>query len=175
MPRIHINIGSNIGDRAVLIECAVAAICRRIDADCRAEIRLAPIQESEAWGFESDSHFLNLGMMVDIPGDVDPVGLLTMLQEAEREVSDTPHRSSDGNYIDRKIDIDLIAIDDMILDSPSLTLPHPRMHLRDFVLQPVMELDPDWCHPLTGKTASEMLATLKKARRLHQGSVEGSV
>ena len=67
MSRIHVNIGSNTGDRAALIERAVAALAVRLDPDGNAEIRLAPLIESEAWGFSSDNRFLNLGLMVDVP------------------------------------------------------------------------------------------------------------
>lgn len=156
MPHIHINIGSNQGDRAALIERAVAALCRRLDPDGRATVSLAPIEESEPWGFESTNRFLNLGLMIDAPGEVSPEAVLCTLQQVEREIADVPHRHADGSYADRPIDIDLIAVDDMVVDTPALQLPHPRMHLRDFVLRPISTLDPHWRHPLTGLTAAEM-------------------
>ncbi len=142
MPHIHINIGSNIGDRAALIERAVAALCRRLDPDGRATVTLAPVEETEPWGFESEHPFLNLGMMVDTPDAVDPETVLDVLQQVEREVADAPHRHPDGSYADRPIDIDLIAIDDLVVNTPRLQLPHPRLHLRDFVLRPLFTLDP---------------------------------
>lgn len=157
MSRIHLNIGSNIGDRAALIERAVAALCESLDPDGNAEIRLAPIIESEPWGFESDNRFLNLGLLIDTPVDVDPHEVLKSLQEVEREIADCPHRNADGSYADRPIDIDLIAIDGKTVNTPALQLPHPRMHLREFVLRPISELDPHWRHPKLGKTAEEML------------------
>ena len=157
MSRIHINIGSNTGDRAALIERAVAAIAARLDPDGKAEIRLAPVVESEPWGFESENKFLNLGLMVDMPGDVDPHEVLRCRQAVEREIADRPHRNADGSYADRPIDIDLIALDDIVVDTPDLLLPHPRMHLRQFVLEPISILDPEWRHPVYGKTATELL------------------
>ncbi len=160
MSRIHVNIGSNIGDRAALIERAVAALCEHLDPEGTAEIRLAPIVESEPWGFESDNRFLNLGVMIDTADDVNPHEILNCLQAVEREIADCPHRKADGSYADRPIDIDLIAIDDMMIDTPALRLPHPRMHLRGFVLQPIAYLDPYWRHPESGKTAREMLKEL---------------
>ncbi|MDE5568610.1 MAG: 2-amino-4-hydroxy-6-hydroxymethyldihydropteridine diphosphokinase [Muribaculaceae bacterium] len=160
MAKIHINIGSNTGDRAAQIERAVAALCERLDPSCRAEIRLAPIEESEPWGFESANKFLNLGLMVDMPGDVEPFAVLDVLQTVENDISDAPHRNADGSYADRPIDIDLIAIDDRVIDTPHLQLPHPRMHLRDFILRPVAALDPSWRHPLTGMTTGQMLSEL---------------
>lgn len=160
MSRIHLNIGSNIGDRAALIERAVAALSERLDSDGKAEIRLAPIIESEPWGFESDNRFLNLGVMIDAPSDVNPHEILNILHEVEHEIADYPHRNADGSYADRPIDIDLIAIDDKTVDSPTLQLPHPLMHQRDFVLRPVADLDPNWRHPESGKTARQMLEEL---------------
>ena len=160
MSTIHINIGSNIGDRAALIERAVAALCERIDSDCRAEIRLAPIIETEPWGYESDNRFLNLGLMIKTDREEAPLEVLGHLQAVEKEIGSTVHRGADGRYLDRAIDLDLIAVDYKVSDEPGLQLPHPRMHLRDFVLTPVARLDPEWRHPLTGQTAAEMLDAL---------------
>lgn len=157
MSVIHINIGSNTGDRAALIERAVAALSERIDPAGRAQISLAPIEESEAWGFESDNRFLNLGVMIESPDDFDPLALLDLLQSVEKDIADVPHRNPDGSYADRPIDIDLIAVDDKVVDEARLKLPHPRMHLRPFVLEPIKFLDPDWRHPIIGLTADEML------------------
>ena len=151
MSRIHVNIGSNTGDRAALIERAVAALAVRLDPDGNAEIRLAPLIESEAWGFSSDNRFLNLGLMVDVPGDTDPETILLSLQATEQEISDAPHRQADGSYADRAVDIDLIAVDDKVVDTPEL-------HLRRFVLEPMAALDPSWRHPIFGLTAPEMLS-----------------
>lgn len=164
MPRIHINIGSNKGDRAALIERAVALIASRIDSAGNADIRLAPIIESEPWGYDSPHPYLNLGLMIDMPDDVmqtTPEGLLDELLKIEHEISAAPHRDPSGGYCDRQIDIDLIAVGDTVTDTARLTLPHPRMSLRPFVLEPVACLDPAWRHPLTGKTAAEMLAEIR--------------
>ncbi len=162
MAKIHINIGSNIGDRASLIESAVAAVAERIDPDGRALIRLSPVIESEPWGYDSDRMFYNLGLMIETPAgeSVDAKKLLDDLLDVEAQIASAPHRTPDGAYADRPIDIDLIAVDDMIIDIPHLQLPHPRMHLRAFVLQPVATLDPQWRHPETGLTAAEMMAQL---------------
>lgn len=89
------------------------------------------------------------------------LGVLRRLQEIQSAIDPSPHRDADGRYIDRAIDIDLIAIGNWIVDTPDLTLPHPRMHLRDFVLIPLSALAPAWRHPLTGKTAEELLNELE--------------
>ncbi len=148
---IHINIGSNIGDRAAHIERAVALIAARIDPECKAEITLAPIVHSLPAGFESSNDFLNLGLMIDTQETLDPFDILHKLQQIEREISTVPHRNADGSYCDREIDIDLIAIDDLVVETPELTLPHPRLGERPFVFEPLKYLDPDWKHPLKTK------------------------
>lgn len=160
MSRIYINIGSNQGDRAAQIERAVALIANRLDPDGRSEIRLARIIETAPWGFDSPHMFLNLGMMVDGP-DADPESLLCSLQEIERSISTGPHRHADGSYADRLIDIDLVAVDEIVYESEKLRLPHPRMSERDFVLAPFAELDSEWRHPISGLTAAAMLERLK--------------
>lgn len=161
MSKLHINIGSNKGDRAALIERAVALLVNRLDPHCLGEARLAGIIESEPWGFESSNRFLNLGVMLDLPGaEVEPHKLLQELRAVEKELSGASHRNADGSYADREIDIDLIAVDDLVVDDGQLTLPHPRMQLRKFVLEPFAELDPDWRHPLMGLSAKEMLEKL---------------
>lgn len=197
MSRIHINIGSNLGDRAAHIERAVAAVSRRLDPEGQAVITVAPLVESPPWGYSSPLPYLNAGLMVDTPLRITSAGgarrILAALLEVERGLCAAPHRNADGTYADRAIDIDLIAIDTLTVndtisavtdasaahsDSPdacgthsavtdasaascvALTLPHPRMHLRRFVLGPMHHLDPSWRHPLLGLTPSGLLATL---------------
>lgn len=148
---VHINIGSNLGDRAALIECAVALISK---AFAPAAIhRAAPI-ESDAWGYESPNRFLNIGICFE--SALSPHEIFSRLQKIEHKISSHPHRDTAGNYTDRLIDIDLIAVGNHVVNSAALTLPHPRMHLRRFVLQPMTELDPDWQHPLLGLSAADL-------------------
>lgn len=156
MPTAYINIGSNMGDRQAVISRAVV----HIEFLCKAKARVSKIIETPAWGFKSESSFLNQGIAIDT--DIPPIELLRHLQEIERLISPTPHRNEAGEYIDRVIDIDLIAVDDIIIDTPELQLPHPRMHLRDFVLIPFIELNPDWLHPTLNTTPIELLAQLPK-------------
>lgn len=151
MPTAYINIGSNMGDRLALIEQAVI----HIEHLCETTARRAPAFPSKPWGYDSETEYLNLGIAIDT--DIPPVELLTALQSIERLISTTPHRDCNGNYTDREIDIDIIAIDETVLDSEKLTLPHPRMHLRDFVLIPMQHLAPEWRHPLLHATPGELL------------------
>lgn len=143
MIKVHINIGSNSGHREALLEQAVAAISVALPG----RVRVSDVIESEPWGFESVNRFLNVGVMVVMESD-DSRGreeraleIFERLMEIQRSIDPSPHRDSEGNYIDRRIDIDLICIDDWVVDTPVLTLPHPRMHLREFVMKPLRELE----------------------------------
>jgi len=144
MSTAYINLGSNIGDRLSTLERAVADIERVLGVTAR---RSAPI-ETAPWGYNSTHSFINLGIAVEI--SIEPHRLHAMLQEIQHAIDPAPHRDISGAYIDRVIDIDLIAVDDMVIDDENLTIPHPRMHLRDFVLIPLRELAPEWVHPLLG-------------------------
>jgi len=149
----HINIGSNQGDREAIIADAVALIALISET----EPRISRYYESEPWGFESENRFLNIG--VEIEYGAEPSQLLSELQRIERELGATPHRDSSGSYLDRNLDIDIIcAIDkEMIVETPLLTIPHPRMSERLFVLEPLHELSPEWIHPITKQNVDNLI------------------
>lgn len=134
---IYVNIGSNIGDRLDLIEQAVALI---IELWAPAKVRRSRYIESEPWGYDSPNQFLNLGLAIDVEGEVNPFDVLHNLQAIEQQISQASHRNADGSYADRFIDIDLIAIDNIKINTAELTLPHPRAHLRSFVTIPLQDL-----------------------------------
>lgn len=156
MTKAHINIGSNIGDRHALIELAVA----RIEALLGVEAKRAPIIESEPWGLKSENRFLNLGIMIECD-EISAQELFDSLQEIQQSIDSSGHRNADGSYADRQIDIDLISFGTEIVNSENLTLPHPRLHLRDFVLRPMCTLEPEWIHPILLMTPVQMLAKLQ--------------
>lgn len=147
---IHLNFGSNKGDRHATILRAVALIETRL----KATLRLSEPIETEPWGYESENRYINVGAAFE--SSLTPKEIFDVITAVEREIDPSPHRDPSGGYIDRAIDIDFIAADGLILNSPRLQLPHPRMHLRDFVLIPLASLEPDWRHPLLGATAAEM-------------------
>ena len=151
---VFLNIGSNLGDRRKNLSRAVAAIEKEFGY-----FELSHAVESKPWGFYSDNDFLNIGMM--IISDLQPLEILRKLQEIEREMGSESHRNPDGTYTDRLIDIDIIAIDDIVIDTPELQIPHPRMAERRFVLEPMAELARFWTHPVLKKTPGEMLHELE--------------
>lgn len=139
-----------MGNRKALIERAIA----HIELLCGSICKQSPFIESEPWGFESPHPFLNIGISIEC--NHNPHALLQELLKIEKSISNTSHRDENGNYIDRHIDIDLIAVDDIVIDSPSLQLPHPRMHLRDFVLTPMMHLNNSWVHPILNQNITQL-------------------
>ena len=150
----YLNIGSNIGERRDNLYRAVVAM----QAGTSGSVT-SGIIESEPWGFESDRRFLNLGMWFN--SDMEPQDMLDHIHDVERRLGSASHRDADGNYIDRLVDIDIVAIGDLVIDTDTLQVPHPRLPQRDFFLRPMMELAPGWRHPITGLTAAQMLEELQ--------------
>lgn len=145
---IHLNIGSNLGNRPALLSRAVDLLREAFPAG---QVRVSEPYESEPWGFASPHPFLNIGVAISLDGEIDPEHVLDLTRGVETAISDASHRHSDGSYADRLIDIDIIAIDPepgrtLTYASHRLILPHPRAHLRPFVLTPLRSLCPT--HPL---------------------------
>lgn len=156
MSTAHISIGSNLGDRAALIERAVAAIYARF-----AVTAVSRPVESEPWGYSSPHPFINVGVNIEIGPGMTPETLLDILLEIQNSIDSSAHRNTDGSYADRAIDIDLICYGSVATPPDAHpALPHPRMHLREFVLIPMIEILPTWRHPLLGLTSARLLHRL---------------
>ncbi len=151
-----LNIGSNLGNTALNISRAV----RRIE-EAFGYFEISHTVESEPFGFDSTNLFRNVGLM--IISDKRPEEVLRILQEIEKGISPASHRGADGGYVDRVIDIDIVAADEVVVDTPELRIPHPGLAERRFFLEPMAELAPGWRHPQTGQTPAEMLALLPAA------------
>lgn len=149
----YLNIGSNIGNRRDNLYRAVVALAAGTGG-----CAVSSIVESEPWGFESENRFMNLG--VSLVSDVDPHEMLDRIHDIERRLGSASHRDEQGGYIDRLVDIDIVAIDDLVIDTPTLQVPHPHLPDRDFFLLPMTQLAPDWRHPITHLTPAQMLENL---------------
>lgn len=135
--KLYLSLGSNLGDRETNIRQALALIDERVGSVYRVSsyIETAPV------GFSSPNKFINVVCLVHTM--MSPMACLRETQKIETELGRTQKSiNPDGSltYKDRLIDIDLLTYDQLVLNTPELTLPHPRMHERDFVLIPLREI-----------------------------------
>jgi len=112
------------------------------------------VYESEPWGFETEHRFLNAVVVVETALSPEAV-----LREAHA-IEDIMGRTRNGNgYTSRTMDIDILFFNDDVINTPTLTVPHPRLHERRFVLLPLAEIMPDKVHPVLGKSIKDLLTT----------------
>jgi 2-amino-4-hydroxy-6-hydroxymethyldihydropteridine diphosphokinase len=135
---LYLSLGSNLGDRAANIRNALALIDDRIGS----VYRVANFIETESWGYKSKNAYINTVCLVHTM--MSPMRVLEELQRIENEMGRTEKSTigQDGKpvYHDRIIDIDMLMYDQLEISTPELTLPHPRMHERDFVRIPLQEI-----------------------------------
>jgi 2-amino-4-hydroxy-6-hydroxymethyldihydropteridine diphosphokinase len=152
--RAWIAFGANLGDRAATLERAETLLAAR-GVTIRQRSRL---YASRPEGGADEPEYDNA--VLDTETALDARALLSAMQSVEEELG-RPAGHAPGP---RTCDLDLLAFDDLVVeDAPGLVLPHPRLHRRAFVLVPLVELDPQWRHPVSGVMAGEMLAALPGA------------
>ena len=153
----YIALGANLGDRATSIQAAVDAMA------ASSSIRVTKISsllENPAVGGPADSPpFLNA--VAEVETTLSAQELLRRLLEIERQLGRTRNRKWDP----RVIDLDLLLYGNSVIDLPGLTVPHPLMHEREFVLKPLAEIAPKALHPLSHKTVRQLLEELSRSRR----------
>ena len=152
MSRVFIGVGSNEGDRLANISKAMRTLAEGPGVRL---VQMAPILETEPIGGPPQGPYLNT--VVELETSVEPQALLSALQAIERQLGRAPARQ---RWAPRPIDLDLLLYGDRVVEEPTLTIPHPRMHERRFVLEPLVQLAPDTVHPLLHQTAAELLARL---------------
>ena len=131
---VYLGLGSNMGDRKATLDAA----CQLIEERIGAVVRRSSYRESAPWGFESSSQFLNAAVCCHTT--LTPRRLLRATQRIERQLG-RQQKSRDGIYHDRPIDIDILLYDDLTIDEPDLKIPHPLMHQRPFVMEPLREIE----------------------------------
>ena len=136
----YLGLGTNIGNKRRNMITAAALLAERV-GDILA---LSGFYETEPWGFESENFFLNAA--VKLKTSFSPLEVLQITQQIEKELGRT--EKSNGVYHDRIIDIDILLYGDEVLQIPELTLPHPLMHERKFVMDPLAEIAPFVVHPV---------------------------
>lgn len=133
MHTVYLSLGSNLGDRKATMRRAIGLLNERAGSIDRQSSFI----ETEPWGFESTNKFLN--MCVRLLTTLSPEQLLMATKQIERELGRT-QKSVNGQYHDRPIDIDILMYDNVHIDSNDLTLPHPHMQEREFVMKPLREI-----------------------------------
>ena len=136
----YLGLGTNIGNKRRNMITATALLAERVGD----VLALSGFYETEPWGFESENFFLNAA--VKLKTSFPPLELLQITQQIEKELGRA--EKSNGVYHDRIIDIDILPYDDEVLQIPGLTLPHPLMHERKFVMDPLSEIAPFVVHPV---------------------------
>lgn len=136
MATLYLSLGTNLGDRHKNLSCALELIGREVGT----VVSASDIIETEPWGFESSNSFLNMAAKVQT--SLQPLEVLHATQEIERSLGRT-RKSVDGEYHDRLIDIDILLYDNLVMETPELTIPHPLMYQRQFVMEPLAQIAPE--------------------------------
>jgi 2-amino-4-hydroxy-6-hydroxymethyldihydropteridine diphosphokinase len=143
---VYLALGSNLGNREENLKQAIASLPPQMVVKEKSHV-----YETPPWGYEDQQRFLN--QVVKTQTYLQPEQLLKHIKRLEVALG----RKATFRNGPREIDIDILMYDDLVLNTPILTLPHPHMHERGFVLLPMMDIAPDLVHPLTRKSVREML------------------
>jgi 2-amino-4-hydroxy-6-hydroxymethyldihydropteridine diphosphokinase len=144
---VYLALGTNLGDRPANLKQAIAALTPQLEVKAKSRI-----YETPPWGFEEQPRFLN--QVVKANTYLDPEPLLKHLKRLEVALG----RQESFPNGPRLIDIDLLFYDNLVLNKPSLVIPHPRLHERGFVLLPLLDIAPNLVHPVQQKTVEELVA-----------------
>jgi 2-amino-4-hydroxy-6-hydroxymethyldihydropteridine diphosphokinase len=143
---VYLSLGSNVGDREANLRTAIEHL-RKQKLEVRA---ISPVYETDPVDVEGQPKFLNLAM--EIQTELFPMQLLTIAQRIEQQMG-RERRVEKGP---RVIDIDIVLFGKFLIDSAKLTIPHPRMHVRRFVLEPMVDIAPELRHPAIKRTMREL-------------------
>lgn len=149
MNEVYLCLGGNIGNRAYTMQFAISKI-RDIVGHVTA---LSPLYETEAWGTPHQQAYFNqcLGVRTSLCAN----DLMAALLDIERQLG--RKRNDTNGYEPRTIDIDVLFFNHDVIEQPQLIVPHPRLHLRKFVLVPLCDIAPNYRHPLLKETVRELL------------------
>ena len=162
----YLCLGSNSGNRLQFIEQAISLINL---AENIKIIRSTALYETEPWGVKKQNWFLNI--IVEIKTDLSPQDLLLKCKRIEKTLG--RNRDKEQRWGERIIDIDIILYNKDVVNTDMLTIPHPRMHQRAFVLVPLLELIPDFIHPVLNKTISDLYDELDNVEEVYLYGTRG--
>ena len=151
MKKVYLGLGSNVGDRESMLRYAIGAL----DSQRLQIRRLSPVYETEPMDMPNQRWFLN--MVGEAETDMFPLQLLHRVARVETQLG----RRREQAKGPRTIDIDILLFGNFVMSTRELEIPHPRFHLRRFVLAPLADLAPDLRDPVTRKTVRELLGDLK--------------
>jgi len=161
MAKVFLSIGSNTGERLQHLQTALAGF-----EEIGKVVKASSVYETEPWGFQSPTAFLNQVVELETEQDAE-----TLLQFFFRLETACGRKRAGKGYASRSLDIDILMYDDVILESPLLSIPHPRLHERMFVLQPFAEIAPLLMHPILQQPIVLLLEACEDDSwiELHQG------
>jgi len=154
MNKVYLALGTNLGNKPVNLLRAIGYIAEETGIFSA----ISSVYETQPQGYESENDFLNMVVCVDTLFTPDEILIIT--QSIEKRMGRT--KKTKDFYQDRIIDIDIIAYNDLILQTENLQLPHPLFHQRRFVLEPLNEIAPDYVHPVLHKKVRKLLDELEK-------------
>ena len=141
----YLSLGSNLGDRARNLRNSITLLAPMVQS-----VLQSSIYQTEPWGYADQPAFLNQAIKANT--SLEPMKLLEFLKEIECSMG----RQETFRFGPRLIDLDILFYDDLILDTPKLTIPHPRITERAFVLIPLVEISPNLYHPVLHRTIQEL-------------------
>ncbi len=147
MYSVFLGIGSNLGDKQYNLQSAI----RRVEEKLGIILKVSSSYETEAWGIKEQSNFLNA--VIKINTSLHPFKLMNRILDIELEMG----RIRSQKWNERSIDIDILFIDDIVIHTEGLIVPHPYLCERNFVLQPLFELESSLVHPQTKMKLSEII------------------
>ena len=146
---VFLAFGSNVGDKVANIHQAIQLLQPQVN-----HLQRGQLYETKPVGYLQQDNFVNTAAVGET--ELNPIELFQFVKDIEQKVG----RIKRFRWGPREIDIDLLFYDDRVADDEVLTLPHPRLHQRDFVLRPLLDIAPDFRHPVLQKTIRELLVDL---------------
>lgn len=144
---VYLALGSNMGNRAANLKAAIMALPPQMEMKAKSQV-----YETPPWGYTNQEKFLN--QVLKVQTYLQPEQLLKHLKRLEVALGREPTFQNGP----RLIDIDILFYDDLVFESPTVTIPHPRLHERAFVLMPLMDIAPDLVHPVKKQSIRELIA-----------------